>query len=137
MTSKIHQDSGSQDDHLHAEAFCLMRYTCKLCQHSEIIWNSRDGVTPFGTSCPSCGEPTLNHSDFGSDKYAPDHKPHKGQRVWVSMTIERAEKLAKRMILSRIKRGIEANNLIKKAAERYYNNGIEPDLRIEGYTEQD
>lgn len=136
MTSKNHHDSGSRTDHLHAEAFCLMRYTCGLCQHSETIWNSRDGVTPFGTVCPSCGKPSLYHSDFGSDLYAPNHKPHKGQRVWISMTQERAEKLAKRMVLAQMERGSEANTLIKKTAASYYDKGMTPDLRIEGYTEQ-
>ena len=36
--------------HNHAEAFKLMIYACENpdCLHQEKIWNSRDGVTPFG-----------------------------------------------------------------------------------------
>jgi len=40
--------------HRHVEAFCLMHYACD-CGHHEVIWNSRDGVTPFTAPCPSCG----------------------------------------------------------------------------------
>lgn len=94
--------------HAHAEAFCLMRYRCIErgqtirvttpdgrhafhqggCGHFEIIWNSRDGVTPFGTTCPSCGGHRLQHVDFGADTYAPDHQLHRGQRFWRDATLE-------------------------------------------------
>lgn len=68
----------------HAQAFCLMRYTCAQCQFSEIFWNSRDGVTPFITSCPRCfGE--FIHTDFAADVCSPDHVPEPGQGVWVDM----------------------------------------------------
>ena len=32
--------------HNHKEAYMLMNYRCE-CGHHELIWNSRDGVTPF------------------------------------------------------------------------------------------
>jgi len=90
----------------HVEAFCLMRYECaglkvegglrgarpKGCGHHEIIWNSRDGVTPFITQCPSCGGDLL-HAYFASDKYALDHKPHRGQRIWRDGTLAEWEKV--------------------------------------------
>lgn len=47
------------EEYRHAEAFCLMTYLCKGCGHREVIWNSRDGVTPFAATCPSCGGATL------------------------------------------------------------------------------
>jgi hypothetical protein len=93
----------------HKEAFALMWYACP-CGHRERIWNSRDGVTPFGgIRCPSCGSttprpqtpgdesdlakalrklggqaspPGMEHVFFGSDECRPDHKPHPGQRIW-------------------------------------------------------
>lgn len=34
--------------HQHPEAFALMQYTSKSSGITEIVWNSRDGVTPFG-----------------------------------------------------------------------------------------
>jgi hypothetical protein len=64
----------------HCEAFALMWYACK-CGHRERIWNSRDGVTPYGIGCPSCGE-IAHHVDWKSDEAAPDHKPHRWQRIF-------------------------------------------------------
>jgi hypothetical protein len=40
--------------HQHAEAFCNMKYVCQECGHSEMVWNSRDGVTPFIIGCTKC-----------------------------------------------------------------------------------
>ena len=74
--------------HQHAEAFCLMRYECRDCEHREIIWNSRDGVTPFTTTCPVCGAADMVHVDWGDDKYAPDHVPWPGQGVWIGFPQE-------------------------------------------------
>lgn len=65
----------------HKEAFALMWYGCD-CGHRERMWNSRDGVTPFCLSCPSCGGLTLTHTDWRADRRAPDHVPYGGQRVW-------------------------------------------------------
>lgn len=122
--------------HQHAEAFCLMHYECKACRHHEVIWNSRDGVTPFGLQCPSCSSLDLLHAYFGSDRYAPDHKPHHGQRVWVSMTKERALALARRSVLRHKKDGPETERTIELVAEEFYRDGTAPDLRIEGYAEE-
>lgn len=60
----------------HAEAFCLMWYGCK-CGHRERIWNSRDGVTPFGMGCPSCGG-SMSHVDWQKDILAPQHQLNRG-----------------------------------------------------------
>jgi hypothetical protein len=96
--------------HLHGEAFCLMTYECngkhiinahdrffnggltrtRGCGHREIYWNSRDGVTPFGKMCPSCGG-DLMHINFRADVYAPDHKPWPGQGIWRDGTPDEAE----------------------------------------------
>ena len=122
--------------HNHIEAFCLMRYQCNRCTHHEIIWNSRDGVTPFGLACPSCGEATLFHVYFGLDKYAPDHKPWKGQKVWETMTEIQATALARRNVLTREKPSTETELLIERVAEDYYRGGDQPCLRIEGYSEE-
>lgn len=65
----------------HKEAFALMWYGCERCGHRERIWNSRNGVTPFGTTCPSCGASML-HVDWQNDERQPNHKPHRGQRFW-------------------------------------------------------
>lgn len=71
--------------HNHMEAFALMRYTCRDCQFSEVYWNSRDGVTPFGHCCPLCRSREMRHVSWQSDVYAPDHIPTSGQGVWIDM----------------------------------------------------
>jgi len=76
-------------DYRFGEAFMQMIYECS-CWHREVIWNSRDGVTPFAMGCPSCGEPTLRHMNWSVDVRAPDHKPHPGQGIWRDGTIEDA-----------------------------------------------
>lgn len=86
--------------HAHAEAFCLMWYQCRnrLCGHRERIWNSRDGVTPFGMGCPSCGGSELLHAYFASDVYAPEHKLHHGQRFWRDGTPDEAAAIMRKRI---------------------------------------
>ena len=79
-----------QEEYRHKEAFCLMWYFCSECAHHERIWNSRDGVTPFGTACTSCGG-MLRHVDFDLDECVPEYKPHRGQRVWRDGTPGEAE----------------------------------------------
>lgn len=76
--------------HNHKEAFCLMSYSCTSCGHAESIWNSRDGVTPFGTRCPSCGEQNLVHINWQLDRYIPDYKLIKYQKFWRDGTKEEA-----------------------------------------------
>lgn len=83
--------------YVHAEAFKLMAYACQ-CGHRETIWNSRDGVTPFGLGCPSCGDLTLRHADWHLDEYAPNHAPFKGQRFWRDGTPDEAEDIMRRRI---------------------------------------
>lgn len=76
--------------HQHGEAFCLMWYHCDKCGHTERVWNSRDGVTPFGMGCTSCGGPSLQHWRWELDEYAPEHELRDGQRFWRDGTVEEA-----------------------------------------------
>lgn len=115
----------------HKEAFCLMQYRCR-CGHHEVIWNSRDGVTPFSMVCPSCGEPDMCHINFGADRFAPDHKPHFGQRMWVTMTQERALYLA-RLRTAHLNPKHRTEDFIDQVAESIYHNGTAPDLVVFGY----
>jgi hypothetical protein len=79
----------------HAEAFCLMTYRCSSCQKEEELWNSRDGVTPYVIDCRYCkGEAT--HVNFGSDKFLPNYKPFKGQRIFIDMSEKRKKKIAEK-----------------------------------------
>ena len=81
----------------HREAFCLMWYACGSCKHRERIWNSRDGVTPFGTTCPSCGA-GMTHVEWHNDTPSPHHKPIPGQRFWRDGTPDEAEAIMRRRI---------------------------------------
>jgi hypothetical protein len=122
--------------HQHKEAFCLMWYGCD-CGHMERIWNSRDGVTPFSMTCPSCGKPDLHHVFFGSDLYSPNHKPEIGQRIWVSMTKPRTEYLAIRTVSARKAAGRrieDEDSMLQSVADSYYEGGKAPDLQIFGYS---
>lgn len=75
----------------HPEGYALMWYGCE-CGHRERIWNSRDGVTPFGLRCPSCGSLTLRHVDWGQDVFAPTHVLTPGQRFFRDGTADDAIK---------------------------------------------
>lgn len=65
----------------HGEGFCLMQYKDKVTGEIEILWNSRDGVTPFIIESRRGNE--AEHIDWRADKYAPDFKPAKGMRIFV------------------------------------------------------
>jgi len=71
----------------HAEAFCLMQYETKDKLLREVVWNSRDGVTPFGFDSDK-GLGTLYHVDFKLDRCLPNYTPVKGQLVFVNATPE-------------------------------------------------
>jgi len=74
--------------HLHAEAFCLMKYSTKDGSEAEWIWNSRDGVTPFIIRSRSGKE--MTHVDWHLDRYLPNYKPAPGERIFVDLTLPKA-----------------------------------------------
>ena len=82
----------------HGEGFKLMTYQCTTCGHSETIWNSRDGVTPFCIRCLACGRPDAQHVNWKADVYAPDHVPKKGDRVFIDLPESLKRPLALRNI---------------------------------------
>lgn len=94
--------SGAQvHGHVQGEAFMVMEYRCNPptqrfgtierphCGHSEWIWNSRDGITPYVVGCRFCpGE--AHHVNWPRDRYVPDHVPMVGDRIFVDLNAERA-----------------------------------------------
>lgn len=91
---------GIKSKYRHGEAFCLMEYRCeKEPIHREIIWNSRDGVTPFLVGCRLC-KSLMQHVNWQSDKPEPTYLPHVGQRMFVDLSEERALKLAQQQVES-------------------------------------
>lgn len=89
--------------HQHKEAFALMWYACP-CGHRERVWNSRNGVTPFGgVACPSCGgkgleRRGLSHTDWQLDEPSPKHNLNDGQLFFRDGTPEEAVAIIKRRI---------------------------------------
>ena len=80
--------------HQHAEAFMLMRYRADNDpSDEEIVWNSRDGVTPFVITLPS-GH-TATHIAWDADVYAPPHRHRVGERVFTDFTEQAAQQLAR------------------------------------------
>ncbi len=76
--------------HRQAEAFHRMKYQCndRNCGAVEWVWNSRDGVTPFGILM-RCGHDGY-HVDWRRDQYMPGYIPAVDERVFVTLTIEKA-----------------------------------------------
>lgn len=91
------QPPGTANGHQHAEAFCLMQYSDDSGQVLRYIWNSRDGVTPFGCADPATGA-ELKHINWRLDSYQPDRIPAVGDLIWVDLNPERALQLAERQV---------------------------------------
>ena len=73
--------------HTYAEAYRRMLYRCqnKECGHAEWLWNSRNGVTPFGIWCHRCEGDAL-HEEWERDQYLPDYSPFPGERYFVGQS---------------------------------------------------
>lgn len=63
------------------EAFMLMKYVRKGDGRVEWLWNSRDGVTPFGVD--SLGPDGSIHEDWHEDVFIPNFVPPAGMRIFV------------------------------------------------------
>lgn len=117
----------------HAEAFRQMNYRCQECGYHEILWNSRDGVTPFCISCPKCKDAIgMTHVDWHNDRFEPFFRPMKGQRYFADMTRWRARELANRNADTLVSRSDieqnERNRCADRMFESYFGNGHEPDI---------
>lgn len=69
-------------EHQYAEAFHLMQYACVKCGHEELIWNSRNGVTPFCIRCPLCGQLDMEHVNWREDETLPNYQPQPGELIF-------------------------------------------------------
>jgi hypothetical protein len=67
--------------HHYPEAFKIMQYQCEKCGEIELIWNGRDGVTPFTIQSKCCGY-FASHINWFNDVYKPHHNPQSGERVF-------------------------------------------------------
>lgn len=86
---------------LHGEAFCHMSYKCKKCHEVVSIWNSRDGVTPFGGNCvQECCDGSMQHENFSHDRFDPRHQPANGDLIWADFQCD--EERGKELAIKRI-----------------------------------
>lgn len=68
----------------HAEAYKRMNYRCQICGKNQLVWNSRDGVSPFNIGClaPTC-EGMMNHVDWEKDTLDLNWVPSLGEPAFV------------------------------------------------------
>ncbi|NGO50482.1 hypothetical protein [Allomesorhizobium camelthorni] len=86
-----------------AEAFMLMKYAGKAGE-VEWLWNSRDGVSPFGVSTGSGGG-IMNHADWREDVFVPNFVPPIGMRIFVDLTMDKALVSARKRVSESWDRG--------------------------------
>lgn len=91
------RDSGRNHGHEYGEAFMLMKYASQDGLIVEYIWNSRDGVTPFGIIDRS-GKVSLYHADWHLDEYRPNHQPQVGDRIFINLTLEKAKEYRRKYV---------------------------------------
>lgn len=83
----------------HHDAFMLMDYGCDKCGKVEAIWNGRNNVSPFGTSCSTQNcKGSMIHINWRHDVRVPDYKPPPGSRYFADFTRKRAEEKAAQII---------------------------------------
>jgi len=104
----------------HKEALCLMQYRCTGCLRTEILWNSRDGVTPFIVRCSEC-KADMQHINWQQDR------PQEDMRIFMSMPITVARALARKMV-ERVPRDpdMDIEEYTEQLAQEYYKEGISP-----------
>ncbi len=86
-------------EQIHAEAYCLMRYRDVVTGAIEVLWNSRNGVTPFIIGSRQGNE--ARHVDFNLDACRPHHVPNFGDRIFVDATPEWLLEQRERMVTER------------------------------------
>ena len=72
----------------HIEAFCLMQYQDQVTREVEVLWNSRDGVTPFIIQSRKGNE--AQHVNWQQDKCVPSFIPPPGMRIFVDASPKHA-----------------------------------------------
>lgn len=83
--------------HQHSEAFALMQYEADDGSSLHVLWNSRDGVTPFVVTIDGVEH---RHVRWGEDIYAPDYRPADDDRVFVTVhrTLDEWRDIARRQV---------------------------------------
>jgi len=108
-----------------------MKYRSDDKTEEEIIWNSRDGLTPMVITMKSGKSGT--HVDWFHDKCVPDYVPKPGERIFIDLTMEKALEYARRNIKRWEAEGLDMrtgpNNAIVLANDYMKHPGA-PDIKI-------
>lgn len=115
-----------------------MLYRSMDGKEEEVLWNSRDGVTPF-IILSKKGTP-LCHVNWNQDKKRKNHKLKKGDRYFADLTKERALVLASSVVnnfwshppFRDTYKGLEKNEVIFILAKEYYGEGHNPTILKHG-----
>lgn len=107
----------------HAEAYHLMKYVCGN-GHSEIVWNSRDGVTPLAITCQTCRE-LAYHVEWNANIYDPEYKVQIGERFFRDITFKEARKIARQI---RTEQEVPFQSKYNSLAKEIYGNGHNPTI---------
>jgi hypothetical protein len=97
----------------------------------EWIWNSRDGVTPFVIMNRS-GTEEMTHKQWQRDKFLPFHVPAIGDRIFIDLIEEEAERIATARIESmkdRFPNPPPVKALAKNILEEYGEKDAPPGVR--------
>lgn len=126
------------------EAFAVMQYQREGgVGPVELIWNSRNGVTPF--CCHSAdGKHLLQHVNWSNDRCVPTYKPKVGSRIFVDATPEYVLDATIRKVESWwIKHGMSQRfrsqaDAVRELAIPEYDSGIPPRCIVvdDAYTAQ-
>jgi hypothetical protein len=122
-------------EHKHNEAFKVMIYEDGEGRR-ELLWNSRDGVTPYVVATRD-GKGEMHHVEWSRDRYAPDHVPEVGDRIFVDLTrdlaAERATVYVEKHWGNKEMNGVRASfsskeEAIAQFADAWYGEGGQPAL---------
>jgi len=123
----------------HKEAFCLMQYQCETCKMIEVVWNSRDGVSPF--SIPCCKKKNgyqctgvMSHVNWHQDRRLKHIRMKDGQRYFVDLGFVKANEMAFDSCTKLQQAGrLSSDDFDTKhaaLAKCFFKNGTEPDLVV-------
>lgn len=96
MNERPNFQGAREQGYQHGEAFCLMAYVSDDGRTGELIWNSRDGVTPFCITSRDGVE--MTHVDWQNDICVPNFRPVPGMRIFTDMDQEMAEEAARERV---------------------------------------
>lgn len=86
------------EPHQYPERFALMHYRCDSCRGLELVWNSRNGVSPFSIPCARCEEGIATHVSWEQDLRKPDWQLRMGQRFFRDGTPDEAVEIMRKRI---------------------------------------